>query len=145
MANQIINGSAVVFNNVFVTINGSETDIQGYITGLNISSSGMADHVKTNTIDGSVVAVNPLIKAPQGTLTFSPGAFTTFYSFLNNRFTPFTLQIKYFVLGNLGGANQSITIAGALFSDEAIDYKANDVQCEITTGFKACTAQFLTI
>ena len=108
-----VNGTPQVFNNALLLLNGSNAiDIQGYIMGIRWTTGTQSEHVQTLNENAQPIAINPINSTPSGTITFAPGAFTTFYTFLNDRFTPFTLQFTYYTTGDLAGSTQDLLISG---------------------------------
>lgn len=110
----VINGSAVVYNNAILYVNGAEYEVNGYIQGIQYDTGTQSEHVQTLNQYGDPIAVNPINGAPTATISFAPGAFGAIYALMNNRFVPISLTIEEYVTGNLEGNTHTLQIIGAL-------------------------------
>ena len=106
-----VNGTPQVFNNMMLFINGKkDIDIQGYIMSINWSTGTQSEHVQTLNQLAEPITVNSINSSPSATITFAPGAYKNFYSFLNDRFTPFTLNFNNYTTGNLNGSTKALVL-----------------------------------
>lgn len=138
MANGIIiNGSAVVYNNAILYINGSEYEINGYIQGIQYDTGTQSEHIQTLTEFGDPIGVNPINDAPTATISFAPGAFLAIYSLMNTRFTPFSLTIEEYTTGNLDGNTHTLQIIGALPDGNSGNIGPQQAASTKTMRFKA--------
>ncbi len=118
MANINVNGTPIVFNSVLVSVDG-DTDfpINYYVSGIDYSTGSQADHVKAFHPLGKPITTNLMVSTPTATLKFYPMMDEAFYTFLNNKFSTFTLQLIQYVTGNLAGAKKTLLIENARINE----------------------------
>jgi hypothetical protein len=113
-----VNGTPEVFNNVLVSVDGdTEFPINEYLMGITYSTGSQADHVKTITKTGNPVATNVIVSSPTATLSFAPMMEEAFYTFLNNKFSTFTMQLIQYVTGRLDGSRKTLLIENARINE----------------------------
>lgn len=139
-----VNGTLAVFNNVLLSVNGtSGIEINDYVQSISWTTGTQSEHVITLTQTGFPRAVNTVMATPSGSITFAPGAFQTFYQFLNDRYDYFTLQLTEFVTGNLAGAQQGILISNAKLDTLSGSSSASSPANMQTFSFKATQIEYL--
>jgi hypothetical protein len=147
MAQQTINvnGNPQVFNNVILSINGDSQGVplNGYIKNVRWSTGTQTDHVRTLNPLAEPITTNSITSSPQGSITFVAGAFGTFYQFLNNRFTKFTLQFIQYTTGDLGGETQTLVIKNAQLDDLSGSSDEGSAANMNTIGFKSVFCGYL--
>lgn len=121
-----VNGTPVVFNNVLVSVDG-DTDfpINEYLMGVTFSTGSQSDHVKTITKTGDPVTTNLVVSSPVATLTFAPMMADAFYTFLNNKYSTFTLQLIQYVTGNMAGPRKTLLIENSRINENSGGMKPN--------------------
>jgi len=141
-----VNGTPQVFNNVLLSLNGDTTgfEINGYIKSIRWSTGTRTDHVKTLTTTADPLTTNSVSSSPAGSITFVSGAFSNiFKSFVNDRFTKFTLQFIEYTTGNIAGPNNILVISSAQLDDDSGTIDEGSPSNMRTIGFKATNIQTL--
>ena len=100
------------YNNCIITIDGEETEINGYLQGVSYNTGTGAGHVQTLNPTGDASGTNLTNYSPRGQLNFAPGMLANFYAFLNGR-RKFSLTINEYATGYLEGESHLIQIISA--------------------------------
>lgn len=113
-----VNGTPIVFNNVLVSVDGdAEFPINYYVQGIDYSTGTQASHIKAFHPLGKSISTGLVISSPTATLKFAPMMAEAFYTFLNNKFSTFTMQLIQYVTGNLDGPRKTLLIENARINE----------------------------
>lgn len=115
-----VNSTAQIFNNVLMSVDG-DTDfpLNGYISGVTFTTGSQADWIKTFTSDGNPKDTNLIVSSPTSTITFAPMMIESFYTFLNNKYSKFTLQFIQYTTGNMNGPRKTLLIENARINENS--------------------------
>ncbi len=146
MAQQTINvnGTAQVFNNVLLSLNGDTSiEINEYIKNIRFTTGTQTAHVPTINQNATPITTNAVCSSPSGSITFVSGNFETFYQFLNGRFPKFTLQFIQYTTGDLAGPSRTLSINYAQLDDMSGSIDENSPANMNTIGFKATSITWI--
>lgn len=132
-----VNGTPVVFNNAIVIINGVESDINGYVTGINWSTGTQSEHVKTMTQSGNPITTNNVVSSPVATISFAPSTLPAFNALTNNKYNTISMVFEQYVTGNIGGATLSLLIENARVNENQGSSRSNSPQNDSSLSFVA--------
>jgi hypothetical protein len=133
-----VNGTPQVFNNIILSVNGStDVEINGYILSIDWDTGSLTDYVQTMSPTATTLIVNPINGSNTATIRIANGYFPTFYGFLNNRFSAFTLNFNNYTSGDLGGASQPLIIKNCKIDQQSGTSSAQSAANVVTLKVKA--------
>lgn len=133
------------FNNVLLMVNGSteQVPINGYLTGVTWTSGEQSGHVVTLTPDGNPIDTNLICSSPRGTISFAPMMIESFYQFLNDKKTKFTLQLVQYVTGFPDGVNKSLLIENVRLNEISGSSRPSSTSNESSFSFVATSISYI--
>ena len=130
-----------VWNNAIITIDGEETEINGYLQGISFDTGKGAEHIQTLNQLAHAIGTNLINDAPSGSLIIAPGMFKNFYTFLNGR-KKFELQINEYTTGYLEGETHLIQVVNCQLSGVSGDIGPMRPASTMTVNFIATQVIF---
>jgi len=139
----IVNGTAVVFNNMLLSVDGEEVNLNGYITEFTWSTGTQSEHVQTLNQLAQPITVNSINSSPRCTFTFAPNKEDGFVALLGDRFNKFTLMMNYYVTGNMGAGVQTVLVQQAMQDEQTGSGGAQRPANTGTISYKAVFVGFV--